>query len=187
MSKPKKVSYRLIERDSAGKHLYKLLREMVRTHHDQLSDCRIALAWALSWNPDIDGRVVLGKMKRASDLDRELHEYDAIVLLNSDFKLDERGRKCYRMRKHDLEEFSEIVERHGLWKKDLEHFAAALRRTREKPLLPETDEEIAARVAANPNVRAAVEKLRPKAGSGIDSVSITAGGKTTTLRAKGSH
>lgn len=41
---------------------------------------------------------------------------------------DERGRKVYRMRKHDIEEFSAVVERNGIYKRDLEHFAAALNR-----------------------------------------------------------
>lgn len=43
---------------------------------------------------------------------------------------DERGRIVYRIRKHDLEEFREIVERHGTWKKDLEAFAQAIDRAR---------------------------------------------------------
>lgn len=41
---------------------------------------------------------------------------------------DERGRAVYRLRKHDLEEFTEIVQRHGCYKTDIEKFAAALRR-----------------------------------------------------------
>ncbi|WP_420469261.1 putative metallopeptidase [Bacillus licheniformis] len=31
------------------------------------------------------------------------------------------------MREHDVEEFSEIIERHGLWEKGIESFAAAVR------------------------------------------------------------
>ena len=38
---------------------------------------------------------------------------------------DERGRIVYRLRKHDLEEFAEIAERYGTWKRDLERFAQA--------------------------------------------------------------
>jgi len=41
---------------------------------------------------------------------------------------DERGRVVYRVRKHDLEEFTAIVERYGMYKKDLEVFARALER-----------------------------------------------------------
>ncbi len=41
---------------------------------------------------------------------------------------DERGRRVYRIRKHDLEEFRAIVERYGCYKRDLEDFAVVLRR-----------------------------------------------------------
>jgi hypothetical protein len=74
--KPKgmrKVSYELISPDSTvGEPVYRLLRELVGAHHEHLKDARIALAWCTSWRPDVDGRVTLGKCRRASDLDREL-------------------------------------------------------------------------------------------------------------------
>lgn len=46
---------------------------------------------------------------------------------------NERGRICYRIRKHDLEEFAAIAERYGTWKKDLEAFAGALDKARTRP------------------------------------------------------
>lgn len=39
---------------------------------------------------------------------------------------DERGRKTYRIRKHDIEEFSQVVDRHGCWTRDIEFFYAAI-------------------------------------------------------------
>src|SRR5204862_7663288 len=45
---------------------------------------------------------------------------------------DARGRVVYRLRKHDLEEFSAIGARYGCWKGDIESFAAALDRARHK-------------------------------------------------------
>jgi Putative phage metallopeptidase len=156
---PKKVAYTLITREDQPT-MYKLLDKLVKAHHTDLKDARIALAWCTSWKPDVDGRQTLGKCKRASDLDRELAPLDFVILLNQDYwqneaipnehktalldhelmhaavKLDRfgepvedvRGRKVYRLRRHDLEEFSDIAARHGLWKKDIEHFAQALRR-----------------------------------------------------------
>jgi hypothetical protein len=41
---------------------------------------------------------------------------------------DERGRPVWRIRKPDIVEFSEIIERHGLYSRDLENMADALRR-----------------------------------------------------------
>lgn len=164
-AKPKAVAYELIDPTSVPGHpMYVLLTTLVSAHHPDLAGARIALAWCTSWNPDVDGRCTLGKMRRASDLDRELAQFDFIMLLRRSFWLDtrvtdekraalmdhelchaavkidprtneptidERGRTVYRMRKHDLEEFSAIVERHGLWTSDLERFYAALRKHQE--------------------------------------------------------
>jgi Putative phage metallopeptidase len=160
--KPKPVSYELIAPDGhIGEPMYELLAELVTSHHEDLEHARIALAWCTSWKPDVDGRVTLGKCKKASDLDRELSQWDFIILLRKSFwtnervtlaqrralldhelchaavKLDgngepvedERGRRVYRLRKHDIEEFVAIVERHGLYVRDLEMFAAAIRRS----------------------------------------------------------
>lgn len=165
MSKPKKVSYRLIAPASdEGRPLYALLTELIDAHHEDLRAARIALAWCTSWKPDVDGVVTLGKCKRASDLDRELAAWDFIILLREAFWTDacvtdlqrralldhelchaalacdahgepvedERGRKVWRTRKHDLEEFSEIAERYGVWKRDIEQFARALDRARDR-------------------------------------------------------
>lgn len=43
---------------------------------------------------------------------------------------DERGRKVYRLRGHDIEEFAEIIRRHGCYTRDIELAAAALDRAR---------------------------------------------------------
>lgn len=160
-SKPRRVSYELIDRNGVlGAPMYLLLRTLVVEHHHELRDARIALAWCTSWKPDVDGRVTLGKCRKASDLDRELVALDFVILLSRAFWMhpdvaqlqrtalldhelthasvkyddtgeparDERDRIIYRVRKHDLEEFADIARRYGCWKKDLEDFAAALKR-----------------------------------------------------------
>jgi len=160
---PKKVTYALIDRlNESGGKLYQMLEDLVDQHHTDLRDARIVLAWNLTWQPDIDGRVILGKCKRASDLDRELAPYDFVIVLRREFfddprvtdqqrralidhelchaavkygadgepMYDQRGRKIFRTRKHDLEEFAAIAERYGCWKKDLEAFAQALERSK---------------------------------------------------------
>jgi hypothetical protein len=167
---PKRVSYELIRPDSdVGRPIYRLLRDLVNAQHAHLVDARIALAWCTSWKPDVDGRVVLGKCKKASDLDRELSAYDFIILLKKSFWqdiavthgqrtalldhelchagvavdprtgepiTDERRRTVYRLVKHDLEEFNAIVERHGLYKRDLETFYASINRSARAPWAP---------------------------------------------------
>lgn len=140
------------------------MEELISSHHEDLRDARIALAWCTSWKPDVDGRVTLGKCVKASDLHRELAPYDFVILLSRSFfedplvtplqcralidhelmhaavkfdakgepVYDGRGRMVYRIRKHDLEEFSAIAARYGCWKRDLEAFASALDRARHK-------------------------------------------------------
>jgi hypothetical protein len=157
--KRKGIAYEVIPRDSVPGHsIYGVLDSLVEAHHGELQEARIALAWCTSWKPDADGHVRLGQMKKAGDLDRELHDYDAVILLRRAFwhddrvtaaqkralldhelchlrvktdkdgilERDESGRVVYRVRKHDLEEFNEIVKRHGMWKADIEAFVRAL-------------------------------------------------------------
>ena len=65
-------------------------------------------------------------MHIAPDYDEETGEH----------KQDERGRFLFRVRKHSIEEFTEIVGRHGCYKSDLEQFARTLLRNREPSLFP---------------------------------------------------
>lgn len=145
------------------------LLEQARRWHPHLNEARIALAWRKEWKEDKDGLLVLGKCKKTSDLEKELHPFDFIVLLNREMwealdeeqrlalvdhelchaqvtldgteaKRDDRGRIVYRVRKHDVEEFREVVERHGLYKSDLEAFARSMVRGRKAPLLDDLDD-----------------------------------------------
>jgi hypothetical protein len=50
-------------------------------------------------------------------------------------KVDDRSRPVWRTRKHDIEEFSEVVARHGCYKSDLEQFAKALLGSKQGSLL----------------------------------------------------
>jgi len=49
-------------------------------------------------------------------------------------KIDSRGRTVYRTRRHDIEEFSAVVESHGCYKKDLEAFARVILQKQAAPL-----------------------------------------------------
>lgn len=152
--------------------VYQLADELIAAHHPHLAQARIAFAYSYSWDEDADGRLTLGKVKRAGDLDRDLHQYDFVILLNKlmvshqftlaqtralidhqlchcevarndagEIKVDEADRTVYRIRRHDIEEFSEVVARHGLWMKDLEHMAAIMAQHAREPLLQEQPAE----------------------------------------------
>lgn len=157
--KAKRTNYELIDPTSVVGHpIYSLMTEIITAAHEHLAPAKIALAWCTAWAPDPDGHVILGQCKRASDLDRELADFDFIILLRRSFwndervtdaqrralldhelchaavrvdahgdpQKDDRGRIIYRTRKHDIEEFTDIVKRHGTYKSDLEAFAKAL-------------------------------------------------------------
>ena len=166
MAEPKKVNVVPIdETESPG--LYKIMRSLIDKHHGHLVGARIVLVWNYGWSEDADGRLVLGKAKKASDLDAALGEYDFAISLNheavnakewseaqtkalidhelchcdvtkddaGEVKQDETGRTVYRIRKHDIEEFGEVVARHGLYKSDLVKFAETIREAKKLPLL----------------------------------------------------
>jgi hypothetical protein len=67
-------------------------------------------------------------LQRQALLDHELCHAAVKVDGTGEPVVDERDRVVYRTRKHDVEEFREIVDRWGVWKEDLESFAQALAR-----------------------------------------------------------
>lgn len=156
MSK-KPVAYELID-PNVNSSVYDLLANLIDQHHRRLTNAAIGLAWHRGLKPDVDGRITLGKVRKCSDLDRELAHFAFVIVLNRDFWLDTRtsnaqrralldhelchcevaldenqeprrdarDRIVYRTRKHDIEEFSDIVRRHGIYRHELESFAASL-------------------------------------------------------------
>lgn len=67
-------------------------------------------------------------VQRRALLDHELCHAARATTKGGDPATDERGRPVWRIRKHDIEEFSEIVDRHGMWSRDLENLADAFRK-----------------------------------------------------------
>lgn len=164
---------------------YKLMEEIVEAHHPHLRDAKIAIAWRHGKKADSDGRIWLGQAKKGSDLDRALHGFDFVLLLNHEAwnanlseaqmralldhelchcavvvdtngepKVDEKGRTVYRLRKHDIEEFRDVVARHGLWKEDIREFVeAAIKAEPDLPLFPEAKKKskAGAKPSANGN------------------------------------
>lgn len=119
------------------------------------SKCRIALAWRYGLKRNKDGQLVLGKCKKVSELDKLYAEFDFVIILNSEAwktlndgqrkalvhhevchiaistdqngntKKDSRGRTAFRIKKHDIEEFGDVVAVHGCYKRDLAQFVEA--------------------------------------------------------------
>jgi len=144
---------------------YEILDELLGTVHGHLKDAKIAIAWRLGWRPDADNILQLGKLRKRGDLDRELDSFDFVILLNKEAwptlnaeqqvalidhqlchaqlsydsdgeaKLDDRGRLVCRVKKHDVEEFRAVVDRHGLWTSELAAMAQAAINDQDRPLL----------------------------------------------------
>ena len=55
-------------------------------------------------------------------------------------KVDVRGRPVWRVRAHDVQEFFDIVSRHGTYKRDLQIFAESLLK-KKNPVFPELETE----------------------------------------------
>lgn len=137
---PKK-KYELAENEEVAKIIGALIRE----HHDHLREVSIAVLWVNDVRPDADGIVWLGKMGSLTEKYQLLTGFDALLELNRvqwvflepaqklavidhelahlDFQRDENGfpkvdghgNFKMRTRKHPVEEFPEIVARHGAW------------------------------------------------------------------------
>jgi hypothetical protein len=160
--------YRVTTRDEQF-DIYKMLDGLVERHHDHLVNSEIRVAMFTGWQADEDGRLTLGRCKIVSELDRKLHGAHVVIVLNADawehfsepqrlalldhelchaeVKLDkdlepmelEDETPKLRSRKHDIEEFRAVIERHGIWKDDLQSFAEAVLEAQGR--LPFSEEE----------------------------------------------
>lgn len=177
---PKKVKapvkkYDLIVAEGKGKdgtkegsEVYLALDQAVEQYkHDTHRNGVWGAAWMIGQKKNRDGLLILGKMKRCTELEKQLHGYDGIVLLNQEAwrrmtaeqrmalmhhelchvepvmdnegveqVLNGHGHLRWRVRKHDIEEFAEVIAAHGLYKDDLRRFVgAAVKREGKNPSL----------------------------------------------------
>jgi len=185
-----KFIQRRIEHTGLVTEPYRIMEEIVKTRRADLKDVKIGIAWRLGWRPDADGRRTLGQCRKRGDLDRELDEWDFIILLNEDAwptfkekqkerlifhelghaqvsvdtngqpKHDDRGRIVCRIRKHDIEDFRDVVEIYG-WKEDLQDLAEKGIQDAQRPLLAEAEKKAAEKEAADPKGEDGEQKTKP--------------------------
>jgi hypothetical protein len=177
--KVKKDRYALVPTDDPA---YRLMGEIRAASHSTLEGVDIVLVWERGIKPDRDGHYVLGRCRKVTDLEKQFRKHDFTILLNEeawavaheDMKkavLDHElahagvcsrddGEKRFYVRKHDLEDFEEIVKRHGLWNSQTQNFVcAALERSQLEIFAeekPESRRKIAARAVA------AIQQLRER-------------------------
>lgn len=200
--KPKMPTYERIDPKSDPQEVYPLLADLRVKHKPELEEAKIALAWRHGWKRNKDGQLILGKCKKVSDLDKQFQGFDFIIILNKESwaelddsqrkallhhelchaavaldpngnpKKDARGRQMFRVKKHDIEEFGEIVEHHGCYKQDLENFVLTALRSKRPPqpalpglVEPSTTGSTTEAVEAPPTIpmaSAATRRVKPK-------------------------
>jgi len=135
--------YRLIMMDTkAGKEILDIMRDMTNRHHEELRNATIAPAWMIRNKTDRDGILVLGKMKKATELERLAHGNDAFLLLNQEAweRFDDRQKRA--LIDHELEHLTVSLDegtgepkldghgktRYRIRKHDVEEFQAIISR-----------------------------------------------------------
>ncbi len=204
--KPSKARFHVLDPDGEAE-IYAFLKDQ-RQHHPELDRAVIRLVWLLGVTPSLDGHVTLGKAIKAPPLWQQATGIDWFIGLNREYwmvaddpqrsylvdhelchmapsldkygeqKIDDHGFHKWRTVKHDIGEFPGPVQRHGIRMGDLHRFLLVA--TRAQRTLPFTTSG----AEVDPSfegVKDAVENLRPKAGSDIESVTISSGGKSVTL------
>lgn len=123
-----------------------IARELIEDHHEHLRQALIRFVFRHSTNWSRQGEVVLGSTRRPGALEVFLsgHELDFVIVLNAgewsamtpeqqkaevDHELSHCGRNDkdeWCLWPHDVEEFAAVIDRHGLWRRNLETFGAAV-------------------------------------------------------------
>lgn len=170
---PRKKFDVISEDTEEGKGVIALIRRVKKEWKEDLREARIGAAWMIGKKADRDGRLMLGKLKKLSELEQRMNELDAIVFLNQDAwrtlsaeqrlalvhhelchlapqedrngeaAYDGHGQRKWRTVKHDIEEFREVVRTHGAYKRDIAAFVEET--TKKDPNLSLFDKERNAR------------------------------------------
>jgi len=129
----------------------------------------VALDFVILLNPHWWQHADVTDAQRLALLDHEISHAAVKVDEDGEPMCDDRGRVVYRTRKHDIEEFSGVIRRHGVYKRDLEDFAAAIKAAPKQAKLPivEIDEHVS---------DLAAHLLRPKEGEGSVTFSMPGSG-----------
>ena len=131
------------------------VRANVARHGQTLKDAQIGFLWWYNVRRTADGLLSLGKPKKVGEAEKEFGDLDFLIFVNytaweamddakrralldhelthcdvakdkdGEVKTDAKGRTCWRVRKHDLEEFHDVYERRGAWTANLEKFVKA--------------------------------------------------------------
>ena len=131
------------------------VRKLMPAYHGHLVEARIAYLWREGkWASK--GVTTLGKAYKLSGHNEYLADQDFVIVLNHDVwkglspdqrlalvdhelshcekAEDAQGNTIWQIAPHDLEEFTQIVRRHGLWHPEGPRFGQAMREYEQLPL-----------------------------------------------------
>jgi hypothetical protein len=89
--KPKPVKYKFIaptEEDGNPHPLYVLMNQIIAQHEQELLEFKSALYWTYGWTPNKDGKLTLGRARKTSEIERQMHGYHFIIELNYEWYHD---------------------------------------------------------------------------------------------------
>lgn len=89
----------------------------------------------ITLNKDFWDEPEVTKAQRMALLDHEMmHAAPTYNGETGEHEVDERGRFLFRTRSHDFADFNDIIQRHGIWKRDLERLAELIREKKKAPM-----------------------------------------------------
>ncbi len=140
---------------------HKVAAKLIDKQHSGLAECRIAYLFKDVKEWESKGKVVLAKTSKAPEQWQYLTDFDFVVIVNKKIwdiapdkfrealmdhelshiikEVDAKGNPKWSIANHDVEEFSGVVLRHGLWKNDLKQFMAAAKKQGQQMSLDDMD------------------------------------------------
>ncbi|KKN80808.1 hypothetical protein LCGC14_0326140 [marine sediment metagenome] len=97
-------------------------------------------------NHEAFNKGILNDQQQEAVIFHELCHLEIAKDTDGEPKMDDKKRTCFRLRKHDIEEFNEVVAKFGYYKADVEQFAATAIEARSQPLLPGVEKPTLAKV-----------------------------------------
>lgn len=137
----------LPDRWPASADIVMMAKEIMTKYHQTALEADIAFLMKLKHTLK-NGAIVLGTCSKQSDKNKLLHGWDYIIEISWDMWafFDDNQREAllfhelchirseddaWKIRPHNVEEFSAVIEIYGLWKPDLKDFAEAIRKAEE--------------------------------------------------------
>jgi hypothetical protein len=176
---------------------YRIMESVIDQKRSDLKDVKVGIAWHKGWRPDSDGVRTHGKCVKRSELDRAMDSFDFMIVLSEtswqafddagkerliyhelehaqvcvdksgEPMFDDKDRIVTRIKRHDVADFSCVIERYGLPPalRDMAEMNDA-----ERPLLALAEKKTSATPDAQRRCGGATEGTEEK--SGIEAIVV---------------